>query len=276
MKIPKRILKDSDPMFTQIQYDSTQMFTPGEPGGMKAMIDAHNYLFTFGENTGATDCRIPIAGLTWHTTRQPVCLNYWKPGEHASSLSAPFTTLMNWTAGKQLQYNGEAWGQKDIEFKKVLSLPHLVSDINFSAIVNQTGGTTKAFNKEDIENSGWKILDAATHAATWQSYQQFIDGSLAEFSVAKETYVKANTGWFSCRSACYLAAGKPVVTQDTCWSKYIPAGNGLFAFTDLETAKNAVEEVAGNYKIHALHAREIAEEYFDSNKVLGRLLSKVC
>lgn len=275
LKIPVRILIDSDPMFTQIQYDSTQMFTPGEPGGMKAMIDAHNYLFTFGENIGATDCRIPVAGLTWHTTRQPVCLNYWKPGEHVSSLSAPFTTLMNWTAGKQLQYNGEAWGQKDIEFKKVLSLPHLVSDINFSAIVNQTGGTTKAFNKEDIENSGWKILDAAIHAGTWQSYQQFIGGSLGEFSVAKETYVKANTGWFSCRSACYLAAGKPVVTQDTRWSKFLPTGLGLFAFTDLKTAKNAVEEVLANYKIHALHAREIAEEYFDSNKVLGRLLSKV-
>ena len=273
LQIPVRVLIDSDPMFTQIQYSAPQMFTPGEPG-MKTMVNGHNYLFSFGENLGAADCLIPNCNLQWFTTRQPVCLSYWKNRSVLSS-KVSFTTLMNWSAGKLLQYNGDAWGQKDIEFKKILQLPRLVPDVSLSVVVNQTGGTGETFSKSTIEDAGWLIADGDSNAGNWIDYQDFISSSMGEFSVAKETYVKANTGWFSCRSACYLAAGKPVITQDTGWSKYIPVGKGLFTFNDLQTATESINEVVANYDQHAKDARMIAEEYFDSNTVLNKMLQQI-
>jgi hypothetical protein len=272
--IPVRILIDSDPMFTQIQYSSQQMFTPGEPGGLRDMVHAHNNLFTFGENIGSADCRIPCCDLKWNTTRQPICLNYWKPNP-ANNSTVSFTTLMNWTAGKTLEYDGETWGQKDIEFNKFINLPQLVNGAGFSAIVNQTGGTAQSFYKEEVEKAGWKILSNENNAGNWKQYQNFILSSSGEFSVAKETYVKANTGWFSCRSACYLASRRPVVTQDTGWSKYIPAGCGLFAFSNITDAAEAINEIVAAPLVHAQAARAIAEEYFDSNKILQALLNHV-
>ncbi len=273
LQIPIRMLIDSDPMFTQIQYLSEQMFTPGSTG-IRQMVNGHNYLFTFGENIGAADCRIPDCGLKWNTTRQPVCLDYWKVNTN-TNLSDSFTTLMNWTAAKTLQYDGEGWGQKDVEFKKFIDLPYLVNGVKLSAIVNQTGGTNQTFFRENVIGKGWDILDADTKAGDWKSYQEFIATSLGEFSVAKETYVKAKTGWFSCRSACYLASGKPVVTQETGWSKYIPTGSGLISFSDQESAADAVKRIIAEPAKHTKAARYIAEEYFDSKKVLQSLLTHI-
>ena len=126
-----------------------------------------------------------------------------------------------------------------------------------------------------MEENGWKTLDPEKEAGSWINYQQFIEKSSGEFSVAKETYVKANTGWFSCRSACYLAAGRPVVTQDTGWSKFIPSGNGLYRFNDMNEAIEAIENVIKNPGKQSKAARDIAEEYFDSNKILNSLLEKL-
>jgi hypothetical protein len=122
---------------------------------------------------------------------------------------------------------------------------------------------------------GWHILDPDSNAGNWESYQHFIEGSMAEFSVAKETYVKGKTGWFSCRSACYLAAGKPVVTQDTGWSDHLPTGAGLFAFSNAEEACEAIRMVVADYPFHVRQARMVAEEYFDSNKVLQQMLAAI-
>ena len=274
LKIPKRILIDSDPMFTQIQYASQQMFTPGQPG-LRSLLHAHNYLFTFGENIGANDCLIPHDELQWHTTRQPVCLKFWQPQPPAFGDGAALTTLMNWTAGKKLLYNNEEWGQKDVEFFRFSSLPQNFPGLKFSLIVSKTGGTDYSLQKEKMERAGWKILDPETHADNWIKYQQFIQNSIGEFSVAKETYVKANSGWFSCRSACYLASGRPVVTQDTGWSRFIPSGDGLFAFHDMESAIDAVQQVVSRLEHHSKTAREIAADYFDSEKVLNSLLNKI-
>lgn len=273
-RIPKRILIDSDPMFTQIQYVSQQMFTSGE-AGMRQMIDDHNYLFTFGENIGANDCLIPTANLQWYTTRQPVCLGKWNSISPVDNNSALFTTLMNWTAGKKLTYNNIEWGQKDVEFDKIKKLPQYVKNVQLAMVVTKTGGTDNTLPKENIEKMGWKIFDPEKNAGDWKSYQKFIEKSSAEFSVAKETYVKARTGWFSCRSACYLAAGRPVITQDTGWSKFIPTGNGLFAFREINEAIDAIQQVMNNRQHHSKAAREIAEEYFSSDKVLNSLLQKI-
>lgn len=272
-RIPARILIDSDPMFTQIQMLSEQKFTPGE-ANLNIAVEAHNFLFTFGENIGAEDCQIPTCDLNWRPTRQPICLEYWKPS--LPNKNADLTTLMNWTAAKNLEFAGESWGQKDVEFLKYLDLPTKIPEVSLAVGVGQTGGTGKgAFPLEKVKKAGWQVLNPDDCAENWLDYQSFIEKSLGEFSVAKETYVKAKTGWFSCRSACYLAASRPVITQETGWSKFIPTGKGLFAFSDEAEAIEAIREVAQNAEKHSGSARQIAEEYFDSQKVLSGMLEQI-
>jgi hypothetical protein len=271
--IPARVLVDSDPMFTQIQYMTQEIFTPGS-SSLKQLVDSHNYHFSFGENINGADCMVPRCGIEWKPTRQPVCLPYWKETSH-SSLPPSFTTLMNWTAAKLLRYREEDWGQKDIEFLKIIDIPALLPEALFSVVVNKTGNLESTFPGPAVEKAGWQVLDPDQCAGNWNDYQQFIAGSYGEFSVAKHTYVKARTGWFSCRSACYLAAAKPVITQDTGWSGFIPAGRGLFAFNDLPSAVEAIQSVVKDYPKHSRLARETAAGYFDSQKVLSHLLSRL-
>jgi hypothetical protein len=273
-RIPLRILIDSDPMFTQIQYETEQMFTPGV-SKIREMVDGHNFLFTFGENIGAEDCRIPTCGLPWRPTRQPICLDQWPALPLPADANPPVTTLMNWAAGKKLTYAGTEWGQKDLEFPKIQNLPRQFPDGRFSIVINQTGQTGRAFPAADIQNAGWEILNPEHVAGNWSDYRAFIRASAAELSIAKETYVKARTGWFSCRSACYLAAGRPVVAQDTGWSKYYPVGEGLFSFDDAQGATEAVQNLRAEPQKHRAAARAIAEEYFASNKVLRAMLDQL-
>jgi hypothetical protein len=181
---------------------------------------------------------------------------------------------MNWTAAKLLRYREEDWGQKDIEFLKIIDIPALLPEALFSIVVNKTD-VKSSFPRTAVEKAGWQVLDPDQCAGNWTDYQQFIAGSYGEFSVAKHTYVKARTGWFSCRSACYLAAAKPVITQDTGWSGFIPAGRGLFAFNDLPSAVEAIQSVVKDYPKHSRLARETAAGYFDSQKVLSHLLSRL-
>lgn len=270
-RIPSRILIDSDPMFTQIQYATQVAFTPGESGIRGAVAD-HTHHFTFGENIGAEDCRIPVCGVEWQPTRQPVCLDQWPVTPPLGDANAAFTTVMNWTAGRPLLFGGESWGQKDVEFERFISLPLWVPDVPLAVAVGQTCGAGAAFPATYVERQGWRVLDPVACAPEWRSYRDFIRGSRGEFSVAKQTYVKARTGWFSCRSACYLAAGRPVVTQDTGWTRYIPSGRGLFAFDTLSEAVAALECVDASPISHGHAAREIAQEFFDSMRVLTSLL----
>lgn len=272
--IPARVLVDSDPMFTQIQYLSEQMFTPGE-ATLRELVDAHTHHFTFGENIGADDCRIPSCGITWRPTRQPICLDRWTLEDSHARDEAAYTTLMNWTAAPPLFYQGETWGQKDVEFRRFLSLPKSVAGLPLAVAVAQTGGAGSAFPVEEAASNGWQIRDPNQCAPDWRAYKKFIGDSRGEFSVAKETYVKARTGWFSCRSACYLAAGRPVVTQDTGWTKHLPHDCGLLAFDDVESAAAALAAVEAAYDEHARAARRIAEECFASGRVLGGMLEQL-
>ncbi|MDQ3749284.1 MAG: hypothetical protein M3367_09795 [Acidobacteriota bacterium] len=272
-RIPARVLIDSDPMFTQIQYLSEQMFTPGA-SSMRGLVDAHNYLFTFGENIGAADCRIPTCGLNWRPTRQPVCLDYWKATP--PNKNGALTTVMNWAVGKNLSYDREEWGQKDVEFSKFIELPKSMPGAVLAVAVTQTSNTgADAFPIDEVKKNGWQVLNPDVCAGNSIDYQNFIKESLGEFSVAKQTYVKGRTGWFSCRSACYLAAGRPVVTQDTGWSRYIPTGDGLFSFEERDEAVEAIKQIKSEPEKHSQAARGIADEYFDSRKVLDAILKQL-
>ncbi len=274
--IPARAVVDTDPMFTQVQYVSQQMFTPGEPG-LRELVDAHTHHFTFGENIGAGDCRIPDVGINWRPTRQPVQIDLWPvtPLPDRGGAGAAFTTLMNWTAAKPLEYAGETWGQKDVEFNRFADLPAMVREIPLAVAVGQTGGAGSPFPKDEARAAGWCVLDPLVSANDWRDYQDFIRCSAGEFSIAKETYVKARTGWFSCRSACYLAAGRPVVTQDTGWTKYLPSDGGLLSFHDMDSAVDALRRVSGDPETHAARARAVAVEFFDSGPVLRQMLSEL-
>jgi hypothetical protein len=270
-RIPARVLIDTDPMFTQIQFATQVAFTAGETG-IRSLVAEHTHHFTFGENIGQADCRIPDSGVRWRPTRQPIALGEWRADAPPGAGGTGFTTVMNWIAGGRLTYNGETWGQKDIEFMKVIDVPQRV-DAPFSVVVGQTTGTP--FPADTAKRAGWSVLDPTDHTPDWNTYRDFIRGSLGEFSVAKETYVKAWTGWFSCRSACYLASGRPVVTQDTGWTKFLPTGNGLFGFTSSDEAVAALDSILTNPANHAAHARQIAEESFDARVVLGDMLGQV-
>lgn len=269
--IPVRALVDSDPMFTQVQYATYVTFTKGQ-SGMRELVESHTHHFTFGENVGAADCRIPTCGFSWHPTRQPICLSYWPMTVLPKAQNAAYTTVMNWTAAAPLVYDGETWGQKDVEFRRYFALPQAVPTTLLAVAVGQkTTGTP--FPIEAARRQGWRVLDPAVIAPDWRAYHTFIQESRGEFSVAKETYVKARTGWFSCRSACYLASGRPVIAQDTGWSRYLPTGEGLFAFDDQRSAVEALDRVTAEPDLHARAARAIAEEYFDSDRVLSKMLT---
>jgi hypothetical protein len=272
LRIPVRVLIDSDPMFTQVQYVTQVAFSPGAPG-MRHLVEGHTHHFTFGENVGGSDSLVPLCGVDWKPTRQPVCLSHWPVVPPPDVGAAPFTTVMNWTAGRPLLYDGRSWGQKDIEFQRFSTIPQHVPELRFAVAVGQTGGTGDGFPAGVMEDRGWKVLDPSVHVPDWQSYRSFIQRSAGEFSVAKETYVKAVTGWFSCRSACYLATGRPVVAQETGWSRHVPSGAGLFAFRTLEEAADALRQIAADPARHARAAREVAEEFFDSCRVLRDLLA---
>ena len=269
--IPGRILIDTDPMFTQVTC--LDELKAGAKTCVKKLIETHNYLFSFGENIGEADCLVPTLDLNWISTRQPVCLDLWnKPNvkDHQN-----FTTVMNWSGREKLIYNDEEWGQKDVEFEKFLKIPLSFPDIKFSVVINPPLNNSVGFNIDKIKANKWQVLHPKDTVSDPPAYTHFIQNSFAEFSVAKEAYVKSKSGWFSCRSACYLASGRPVIAQETGWSKYIDSGGGLFTFHNIESATEAVKVVAGDEKKHSKVAVEIANSFFDSKKVLSEMIHKL-
>lgn len=271
--IPTRILLDSDPMFTQIQMNSAQSFTSGK-SDLAELANLHTHHFTFGENINNKDCLIPNTAFDWQVTRQPVCMSYWE-NIKTPKKADPFTTLMNWKAGKPLKYDNKNWGQKDITFPLIQELPTKCINENFKIAINQTGADKDSKDMAKLETAGWTLVSSEMASGDQSIYQSFIYNSKGEISVAKETYVKAKTGWFSCRSACYLAAGRPVVTQDTGWSSFYPTGKGLFAFRKEAEAIEAVKEISSNWNLHSKTAREIAHEFFDHNIVLKKIIESL-
>ncbi|HEU0055420.1 MAG TPA: glycosyltransferase, partial [Longimicrobium sp.] len=270
-----RVLLDTDPMFTQIQLaEAGEGFTPGG-SGIRALVAGHTHHFTFGESVGLDGCRLPPCGVDWKPTRQPIFLAEWPASPLPAKADAAFTTLTNWTAGRPLRHAGETWGQKDVEFLRFADLPRRVPGVRLAVAVGQTGGAGEPFPRAMAEEYGWTVLDPDACAPDPASYRAFIQASRGELSVAKETYVKAGTGWFSGRSASYLASGRPVVTQDTGWSRHLPTGDGLFAFRTPDEAAAALDAVAADPARHARAARRIAEEHFDSAIVLRRLLAEI-
>jgi len=257
-RIPRRALVDTDPVFTQVDI----LQDPAQ----RRFAESHNVFFTFAESYGQPGCTVPDDGLPWQPTRQPVVLDQWRPAPPCPD--GPYTTIMLWDSYDRRQWDGRTWGMKSEEMEHVLPMPERCAR-RFELALG--GGTAP---NERLEALGWRLHDPLAITCDPWVYQDFMRASKAEFSVAKHGYVASRSGWFSERSAGYLAVGRPAIVQDTGFSRHLPTGDGLLAFDDLDEAVAAVAEVERRYDHHCRAARELVREHFDARDVLARLLDR--
>ena len=260
------VFLETDPVQIQIEIHN----------GVQAAFDflkPHSSFFTFAENYGWPDCRLPVfESFGFRPTRQPVVLDYWPPG--ANGTEAPFTTVGNWRQPwRKIRFCGEVYHwSKHYEFLKLLELPSRTGQAFELAL---SGSSFEAEDRRLLEDKGWRVRDALEFSSDPDGYRAYITTSYGEFTVAKDQNVRLRTGWFSDRSATYLAAGRPVITQETGFSRSLPVGEGLLEFSTLDEAVAAVERVRSDYQRHRRAARELAEEYFSHEVVLGSLLREL-
>jgi hypothetical protein len=257
----RRIYVESDPFALQVRV------AEGDPNSLGA-VAAHDTLFSFGENLGAEDCTVPVENFRWQPTRQPVALELWdNPCKTPSSAYRTITTWQN--KGDGICYRGERYyWTKDREFQKYLELPQK-RNVEFELATGVSPDVDTRLKKH-----GWQRIDSIGVSRDINRYREYIQTSKGEFTVARDQYVRPRTGWFSDRSACYLAASRPVITQETGFSKYLPTGKGLFAFRTMDDVLAAIDAIETDYQGNCRAAREIAEEYFDAEKVLGSLIER--
>jgi hypothetical protein len=252
-RIPRSAFIDSDPAFTQLAI------AKAEPWYV-AFFRRFDRLFTFGSNIGTAASPVPVGDFAWRKTWQPIVLDEW----HTERVPDDrFTTVMTW----RIESFADVGGNKDQEFVKYLDLPSRTAQ-PFELAVNGPLAL--------LRDHGWSTVDAMSVSRSLWDYRDFIHRSKAEFGVAKQTYVSTRSGWFSDRTECYLASGRPAVVQDTGWSLHVPSGEGLLAFSTPEEALAGIDRINSDYARHARRAVEIAREEFDANRVLPRLLDEAC
>jgi hypothetical protein len=264
-----KVFLDTDPGYNQIILSERPTWSENVERWC-ASVASHNKFFTYAENIYSPDCIIPKLELEWKTTRMPVVLNLWETfAQSQPPESAPWTTVMTWNAFKgKLIYDNLEYKSKGTEFEKLIDLPQRTGLSPMIAV----GGVNAPLKW--LASHGWQVVDGPSMSVTPAQYQEFILGSRGEISPAKHVYVAMHSGWFSCRSACYLAVGRPVVVQDTGFSSILSVGEGILPFRNIEEAAAAIHEVEANYARHAKTAYAIAEEYFDSDKVLTKLIDE--
>jgi len=267
----------TDPVYPEIS------FAKGDEN-LQLLIEEHNDTVTYGENIGNSTCPIPPLPRLRARTRQPVLLDLW---QDTRPVREKFTTVCNWKQeGRDIEFQGETYHwSKHHEFLKYIDLPLRTNvPIELAMGLADAGVTRPGFGDlipaigmtaEErflLASNGWKLINAHTFTTDPWSYRDYVVSSRGEFSVAKDQNVRLQSGWFSERSACYLAAGRPVVTQDTGFGKVLPTGEGLFPFQTMDDILAAIDAIKSDYKRHSRAAREIAEEYFRAEKVLAKLL----
>jgi hypothetical protein len=270
-KLRCRIYLETDPVENQVAVALGH-------DGVISRLDRHTHHFTYGENLGANDCPVPIERYQWKATRPPVSVDWWREASPPRDTDA-LTTIAKWSHqntdiawkgydSKDVIWQGQVWRwSKHHEFLKFIDVPgRAVLPVELAT------GSAGPADLARLHRSGWRTRPA-TDLNDPEAYRAYIKQSRGEFTVAKDQYVAPRSGWFSDRSVCYLAAGRPVVTQDTGFGKFIPTGTGLFAYSTADEALAAIEAVAVDYERHSTAALEIAREYFEGERVLRRLLS---
>ena len=261
LRVGHRMFIDGDPMFCQIGLlDGSNPLYAGR-------LRDHDSHFTFGLSVGQPDCPVPVDGITWRPTVQPIALDQW-PVTPVSN-DAPWTTVMNWASYKPKVWEGRTYGQKNLEFNRFRDLP---SKTNVPLRLAMGLGVDGQRPAQELRQLGWDLVEPQEVVPDHSAYRSFLTNSRGEWSVAKHGYVEGKTGWFSCRTACYLAAGRPAVVQETGWSRHLPSNGGVIPFTTLEEAVEGLAEVERNYSKHSKAAREVSLEFFDAKKVCQDLL----
>ncbi|MDB5305690.1 MAG: hypothetical protein JWM97_3239 [Phycisphaerales bacterium] len=260
--VPRRVYLDLDPAFVQLWYAQ----------GINMRFAAHTHFVTVGQNLGREECPVPTCGIDWIAMAQPVVLSHWPAAPISAIAHQGLTTVANWRGYGSVEYEGTFYGQKAHSWRPLVALPTRTSERFMPALSIHPG---EAADLALLAANRWTLLDPARVAATPDEYQRFVRESKAELAVAKAGYVVSRCGWFSDRSACYLASGRPVIAQETGFTRWLPPGEGVFAFSTAEQALSAIEAMNRDYARHARAARALAETYFDSDAVLSRLLRAV-
>jgi hypothetical protein len=257
----RRVFLDIDPGFPQMWKEL----------GLTDLFRGHDDFVTIGENIGRSDGEIPTCGFKWITTPQPVVLEEWPP--QAERAGARFTAIATWRgAYGPVEYNGKTYGLRVHEFRKFIELPAR-SGRKFELALDIHSAETADLQR--LRDNGWQLVDPKLAASDPWAYRTYLQSSYAELMIAKNMYVATRSGWFSDRSICYLACGRPVLAQDTGFSQNYPVGRGLVSFNTFDEAVAGVHEISQNYDMHQREARNLAETYFDSKVVLTRLLEKL-
>lgn len=250
----RRAFIDVDPGFTQITLAN------GDQGWIDGIARTERR-FSYGQRIGAADCPVPTTSGPWLKTVPPVFLPEWPVAENDAT---HFTSVLRWQGFREATFKGVAYGQRDKEFPQFLDLPRMTGQ---KFRLAQMG-----MKPELLTSHGWEVLPGEVVSKTPASYREFIQKSRAEFSVPKSGYVKMRGGWFSDRSVCYLASGRPVLIEDTGLGDWLPVGEGVVTFQDLSEAVEKVNKVNAVYEQHRRAARRIAETHFSSKAVLSALL----
>jgi hypothetical protein len=258
--VEARVYLDLDPAFNQLWH------TQGTDVG----FEGHTSYVTVGQALGRQGCPVPGCGLDWITTVQPVVLECW-PVANGLDYKG-LTTVANWRGYGSIEHDGVHYGQKAHSFRRFFELPRRTAVPVFAGLAIHPD------ERDDLaalRKNGWRLLDATEVAGTPDRYRRFVRSSWAELGIAKSGYVAAHSGWFSDRSVCYLASGRPVLAQETGFSDFLPTGEGLIPFATVDAVVAGVEELQRDYERHRRAARALAEEVFDSDLVLSRLLDAV-
>jgi hypothetical protein len=264
LAIPARLYLETDPVQAQIEIAQGNAHTIN-------LLDAHTHHATYGANFGSDDCGVPVERYDWIPTRPPVILDWWTRRGIAPRDRHRFTTIANWRqTGRDLTWRGRrlTWS-KDIEFARVLHLPeHTPADVSLELCLAFGDGAIV----QALTSAGWRVRPAAPFSRNPETYAKYIAGSSGEFSVAKEQNVALRSGWFSDRTATYLAAGRPAVVQDTGFAASLPVGDGLLGFTNLREAADAIGAVTTDYARHSAAAAAIAADCLRAEDVLRELI----
>lgn len=259
----RSVFFDDDPGFTQFWW--------AQGNAASSWLADHDYWFTIGENVGLADCSIPLGGIPWRSARVPVTLEEW-PVCQADN-NARFTSVGTWRGPYgPVQHAGKTYGLKVHEFRKMIELPTRVG-LEFEIALDIH--PDEVSDLAALTANRWVVIDPKRVARTPDTFRGYVQRSGAEFSVAQGIYVATQSGWFSDRTVRYLASGKPVLVQDTGFSRHYPVGDGLIAFHTLDEAVAGAERIVRDYDMHARAAREVAEAYFDATRVVGQLAEQI-
>jgi len=252
----RRVYVDLDPGFTQIWQARY---------GADMNLPGHDVYVSVGLNLGQADCPVPTLGLPWRRIYPPVVRAEWRPER---GVGDAYTTVADWRGYSPIEWEGVWYKQKADEFLRLIDLPRRTP----CALEICLAIHPEEPDLPRLRAHGWRLSDPGVHAANTETYRDYVRGSRGEFSVAKHGYVAGRTGWVSDRTACYLAAGRPAVVQDTGLCAHLPVGEGLLVFEQADEAAAALAEVERDYAHHARAAAALAATYFDSDRVLAELL----